>query len=279
MTDYSHVSREDLISRSKIPIEVVDTEDDIYHDMARVMLEEIKKNNASDKPTVLIVPVGPVYQYRRFVRLVNREKLNLKRLYIIGMDEYMVDRQNMVDITHPLSFRGFMDRELYDCLEPDLTVPPENRFFPEPGNESKIEGIIQQLGGVDIAMGGIGICGHIAFNEPPEPDECITDAQFSDLPTRVLKLSRETLTINSVTAMGGYIDGIPKYCVTVGMREILSARKIRFYLNREWQRGIVRKICLGGVTASVPASFFQQHPDALLTIASYVAEPPVGALR
>jgi len=62
-------------------------------------------------------------------------------------------------------------------------------------------------------------------------------------------------------------------------REILSARKLRFYMNREWHRGIIRKICLGPVTGHVPAGFFQTHPDALLTMAEHVTLPPSGLLR
>ena len=158
-------------------------------------------------------------------------------------------------------------------------MPRENRFFPEPGKEGEIQEAIDRLGGVDVSFGGVGINGHIAFNEPPELEEEITDQAFAALGTRTLSLTRETRTINAVTAANGYIDYIPRRCVTVGMREILAARKVRFYMNRTWQRGVVRKIALGPVTRFAPASFFQVHPDASLTIAAYVAEPPVGKLR
>ena len=57
----------------------------------------------------------------------------------------------------------------------------------------------------DCCFGGIGINGHLAFNEPPEPGEQISADAFAALPTRVLTLSRETRTINSVT-VGGEID-------------------------------------------------------------------------
>ncbi|HHV95314.1 MAG TPA: hypothetical protein GXX37_02375 [Clostridiaceae bacterium] len=171
-----------------------------------------------------------------------------------------------------------MERELYSKIDEELNIPVENRIFPEPGKEGFIWERICELGGVDISFGGIGINGHIAFNEPPEEGDNITDEEFKNLGTRVLMLSRETRTINAVTAAKGFIDAIPKWCITIGMKEILSARKIRFYMNRRWQCGIVRKILHGPVTAKVPASFFQEHPDAKLTIASYVAEQPIGEL-
>ena len=63
------------------------------------------------------------------------------------------------------------------------------------------------------------------------------------------------------------------------MREILEARKVRIYMNREWQCAIVRKILHGPVTASVPASLLQEHGDVRLTIAAAVARLPEPALR
>ena len=277
--DYRNVTAEELLKNSKIPLEILDTEDDIYHDMARVMFDEVAKNNAAGKPTAFIVPVGPVFQFRRFVRLASIYKLDCSKLHLFNMDEYMYNETDLIEKTHPLSFQGFMDRELYDKLEGVSFIPGENRHFPLPGREGEIQEKIDMLGGIDIAFGGIGIAGHIAFNEPPEDDETISDEEFAKLPSRVIRLNRESLTINSVTALGGYIDGIPKWSVTIGMKELLESRKMRFYMNRHWQKGIVRKACLGEVTSKVPASFMQRHPDARITITAEVALPPGGALR
>jgi len=272
---YERITRAELLINTKVPIRVVETEKDIYLDMATVMLEEIEANNACKKNTVFIVPVGPVGQYRVLAERVNARKIDLSRVYFINMDEYLDDNDQPVPPEHPLSFAAFMDREWYARVN----MPHENGTFPVPGREGDISVAIERLGGVDISFGGVGINGHIAFNEPPEDGDMISDEEFAQLPSRSLSLTRETRTINAVTAANGYIDYIPRRCVTVGMREILSARKVRFYMNRMWQKGIVRKIALGPVTRFAPASFFQKHPDALLTIASYVAEPPIGQLR
>lgn len=279
MEDYRNLSIDELLRRSKIPIEVLDTDDDIYYDMVRVMVEEIMKNNKTGKNTVFIVPVGPVFQYRRFARLANMWQLDCSNVYIFNMDEYLTDDKLWIPEDNPLSFRGFMKRELYDKLEGAAYIPEDHRFFPEPGNEDFIWDKIQELGGVDMALGGIGIKGHIAFNEALDPEVEMSNEEFRSLPTRILALTKETRTINSVTGLGGYIDAVPHYCITIGMKEILSARKIRFYMNREWQRGIVRKICLDEVSGHTPATFFQEHPDAKLCIASYVTPSPSGIIR
>ncbi len=272
---YERITRAELLANTKVPIRVVETEEDIYLDMATAMLEEIEANNAGKKNTVFIVPVGPVGQYRVLAERVNAKKTDLSRVYFINMDEYLDDNDQPIPPEHPLSFAAFMEREWYA----HVNMPRENGIFPVPGREEEISAVIGRLGGVDISFGGVGINGHIAFNEPPEEGEMISDEAFAQLPSRSLSLTRETRTINAVTAANGYIDYIPRRCVSVGMREILSARKIRFYMNRMWQKGIVRKIALGPVSRFAPASFFQTHPDALLTIASYVAEPPIGQLR
>lgn len=264
---------------SPIALEILDGEQDLYYDIALSMYEQIKENNEKGKNTVFICPVGPVGQYRKLARMVNNKKLNMKNVYIFQMDEYLDDNKQLIESNNPLSFCGFMKREFYDQVEDSLNVPEENRFFPIPGKEDSIWDTICELGGVDCAYGGIGINGHIAFNEPPEVGEIVTADEFKNRKTRILKITRETRTINSYTVARGCIDLIPEWCITIGMKEILSARKIRFYLNREWQCGIVRKILHGPVSPFVPASFFQEHPDVKLTISKIVAELPMCQLK
>jgi glucosamine-6-phosphate deaminase len=154
----------------------------------------------------------------------------------------------------------------------------ENRIFPRPKRCEEIQKPIDRRGGVDVCFGGIGINGHIAFNEPPEPGEEVSDAAFAALPTRCLSLTRETRTINSNT-VGGEISIIPHRAITVGMRECLSARKMRFYCNRPWQAAVVRRVLHGPITARCPASFLRTHADASITVAEYVAEMPEIRLR
>jgi glucosamine-6-phosphate deaminase len=202
----------------------------------------------------------------------------LRDVVVINMDEYLTDDDAWLPIDHPLSFRGFMDRKFYDLLDGSLAPPVENRVFPDPRNPGAIGDLIARRGGVDACFGGIGINGHIAFNEPPEPGEVPSVEQFAALPTRVLDLARETRTINAVT-VGGDIAVVPRRCVTVGMKEILAARKLRFYCNRPWQAGVVRRALHGPVTPACPASLMRLHADAVVSVAEYVAARPTVGLR
>jgi glucosamine-6-phosphate deaminase len=199
---------------------------------------------------------------------------------LVNMDEYLdATGTRFIPLDDPLSFRGHMQRHLWDRLDPALAPPENQRHFPDPLRPDATSALIARLGGVDVTFGGVGITGHLAFNDPPEPGEAIDTDAFADLPTRVVRLSRETLAINAVNAARGNIDRIPKLAVTVGMREILAARKVRLYMNRPWQCAIVRKLLHGPVTAAVPASLLQRHPDAHVTVTEDVTQLPEPILR
>ena len=130
-----------------------------------------------------------------------------------------------------------------------------------------------------MAWGGVGVNGHFAFNEPPEPGEACTNEEFMARPTRVLRISRETRTINAFMNCGGDLTGIPEYCITVGMKEIFMAKKVRMCMPRDWNAGALRKILHGEVTARVPCSLFQLHPDAKLYAAEVALASPVPEIR
>jgi glucosamine-6-phosphate deaminase len=186
------------------------------------------------------------------------------------MDEYLDEGKQWINIEHKLSFRGFMNREVYGKINPELLMAEEKRIFPDPNNLNHISEIINKLGGIDICFGGIGINGHLAFNEP----EDITPEEFAKRTTRVLEISRETRTINAVGDLNGAMDAMPKYCVTIGMKEILSAKKIRLYCFRDWHRAVIRQAAYSEVSAHFPVTLVQNHCDAIITINSNAAQQP-----
>ena len=251
---------------------------DVARRMADDMLAAVSSAQSEGRCPTLIVPVGPVDQYPVLAAEINRRRADWRDVMLINMDEYLDDEDQWIDIWHPLSFRGYMNRMFYELLEPSLAPRPENRVFPDPTAGAEMGRLIEGRGGVDACFGGIGINGHVAFNEPPEPGVVVSLDDFAALPTRALNLSRETRTINSVT-VGGEPAVIPRRAVTVGMREILASRRLRLYCNRPWQRGVVRRVLHGPMTPACPASLVRNHPDAHLTLAEFVAEVPDIRLR
>ena len=276
---YLSVQADDLGRDTSVRCRVYgDDMTEIAAHMADAIFDVVANVEAEGRRATLILPVGPVDQFPILADLINRGRHNWRDVMLINMDEYLTDDDRWINIEHPLSFRGYMNRKFYDLLEPSLAPRDENRVFPDPQKPEALQKMIDQRGGVDACFGGIGINGHMAFNEPPEPGETVSADQFASLPTRALTLSRETRTINSVT-VGGEISIVPHRAVTVGMKEILDSQRLRFYCNRLWQRSVVRQVLHGPLTSACPASLLRTHPDAELTVARYVAELPDIGLR
>ena len=261
--EYYYYNREQLLAAPKLPITVMADNATVFQTMAREMADEIRRKNALGEKTVFICPVGPVGQYPYFVEMVN--------VWFLNMDEYLTDEKEWIGKDHRLSFRGFMDRTVYTKIRPDLVMPESQRVFPDPKDPENMWRTIQALGGVDICFGGIGINGHVAFNEAQDE---LTPDQFRALPTRVLEISRETRTANAIGDLNGAVDDMPRWCVTIGMKEIYSARKIRLGCFRDWHRAVARHAAYGSVSAHFPVTLLQEHPDALLRITEFVANLP-----
>ena len=267
--EYYTYTKEELLNKgAKLPVIVMEDNAAVFQSMAEEMAEEIKKNNAEGKKTVFICPVGPVGQYPYFVEMVNQEKISLKNVWFINMDEYLDDDKKWVPETHPLSFRGFMNRTVYSKIAPELVMPEEQRVFPDPENVEYIPQLIEKLGGVDICFGGIGINGHVAFNEA---DASLSNEEFLAQKTRVLDITKETRTANAIGDFNGALEDMPKYGVTIGIYEIAHARKIRLGCFRNWHRAVVRRTAYGEATSDFPVSLLTNHQDINLKITEFVA--------
>jgi len=277
--DINLIKKEDLGKGSNIILNVCETEVDMYWKVAIEVLETIEENNKKNEPTLMVVPYGPLGPYSRIVYLVNKYGVSLKNCTFINMDEYVTDDGKYIDKDHPLSFRGGMDRIFYSRIKDELNVLPENRYFPDPDDLGKPMELIEKFGKLDMVFGGVGINGHYAFNEPPEEGENVTNEEFLNRTTRILEVSRETRTINCFMNCGGDVNSIPKKCITVGMKEMFMANKVRMCMPRDWNAGALRKILHGEVTAKVPCSLFQNHKDAMLYAAEVALSSPTPEIR
>ncbi|GAB4366212.1 MAG: glucosamine-6-phosphate isomerase [Spirochaetales bacterium] len=267
-----------------LPVEVVETDIDLYYRIAFALYHLIETQNRKGSPTAVILPVGPVFQYRRFVWLQRERPLDLRNATFFFMDEYLNETGDWVEEDSPLSFRGFIRRELLTPLQ-DSSLPKEARLteeqilFPDPKNLSGFDARYEETGGADICFAGIGITGHLAFNEPPLPGTSLTSEEFCNLPSRIVTLAPETIAINSNTALRGAMDCIPRQAVTIGFRQILKARRIRIYCNRPWQSAVVRRALFDPASPQFPVTLVRKHPDVRLIITAEVAEKPSFGLR
>ena len=232
--EYYQYNAEEILSKGpKFPLIIMKDNAEVFKSMADEMADTIVEHNAKGEKTVFICPVGPVGQYPYFVDRVNSEKISLKNVWFINMDEYLDDNKEW-----------------------------------DPKNPGHIPEVIGQLGGVDICFGGIGINGHVAFNEA---DGSLSNEEFLAQQTRVLKITPETRTANAIGDFNGALEDMPHYCITIGINEISHARKIRLGCFRNWHRAVVRRAVYGEQTSEFPVSLLQNHSDINLKITEFVA--------
>lgn len=275
------LSVDELARRARIPFRLLPDIPSLISHFARSVADEIVNANLRDQPVRLILPVGPVAQYPILVEITNREHISWKNVHVFQMDEFLDWQGRPIPLTHPLSFEGFMKRELYSRIDPDLRILETQCHFPHPFRIDEISARIQALGGIDAFYGGIGYHGHVAFNEP-----CISrwnsvsvEEMRASL-TRVVSLGSDSIVVQSIHSAGGNPEVIPPMAVTLGMGDILASRKIRLYCAAgERHRAVFRRAVAGEVTASYPATLVQGHPDAEVLTSESAAQPIFIGLR
>lgn len=242
--------------------------------MAAHLLADYRAALAAGRDCVgMIVPVGPVGQYPLLADRARAAGVPLDRLTLFVMDEYLTDEGAWIPEHDPLSFRAHIRRNLLEHLPEEMR--PEV-VVPDPADPGAVGRRIAEIGGLDASYAGVGITGHLAFNEPMPG--CDNPDYFADLPTRIVPLLPETRLINSVTASRGNLARIPRMAVTVGMREILQAKRLRIFMNRHWQCAAIRRLGFGPITAAFPASLAQTHDNWSLHLVEEVLNPPEPVL-
>ena len=271
--DILTVGPDELVRASGVPLEIVGDDGALSDRFADEMAGEIQHNNRLGSPTSLILPVGPRGGYPIFVDRVGEKSIDLSRTTFFFMDEYVDEGGRYIPKDHPLSFRGFVRANLLDPLSGHPGFDPARVRFPDPEDPGRYGRLMQEAGGIDLALAGVGIDGHVAFNEP-EP--ALSAQEFSQLTTRIVSLTPETRTVNAAMEAGGAIDLIPRRAVTVGMAEILSARRVVVFMNRGWQRAVVRRFLFGEVTARFPVSVLKRHAGLSAVITEEVSGLPLA---
>ena len=256
------LSPEEVAAKAGARLRVCESLDELHHTFARDIADEIKERNARNEPTSLILPVGPVGQYPFFAEMVKSESISLADCRFFFMDENCDDEGKAVPASHPLSFRGEARRELLDRLDPKCGLAPDRVVFPDEDNIDRLPVMIEEAGGIDTCYGGIGLHGHIAFNEP-EPG-------VGESGPRRVRLNDFTVTVNSIRAhVGGNLECWPREAYTLGMRQCLGTRRIRLFCRNgialDWANTVLRLALFGEPGDDYPVTHIRSHGDYLIT--------------
>ena len=257
-----------------VDFRVVDTDEDVFRTMAEDMIEAIQVSTEGGKKAIHVWPGGPSGQYPYLVDMINAQRIDLKNVIFLHMDEYINDDKTRIPLSHPISFGGQIDKMFFDRIDPELNVPDNQKIYLYPGAEKWIPDFIAENGGIYSFFGGFGINGHIALNEPPETDTELEE--YLKLPIRIGKVAEASRTAEIMKSMGGVSEGVPHLCITLGMKEIMAAKILRMYAFRDWHRGVVRQALHGPISPNFPCSLIRLHSDARVVVSKLVTEKPIG---
>lgn len=181
--------------------------------------------------------------YAEVVSLALKLKISFKQVTSFNLDEYLG-----ITYSDPHSFHYYMNQELFSKLDFDL----KKTFFPQLPGEV-FEHLIMEKGGIDFQFLGLGINGHIGFNEP--------GSSFSSV-TRSVQLTDATKKQNAGSFKGSQI---PASAVTMGLSTISAAKKCMLVVTGENKAQILFD-CLQNIDEHFPASLLQRHPQCELYV-------------
>lgn len=247
--------------------------DELHQHFAGSLITLIQKNNQKPQNTNLILPVGPVGQYPFFVEMVNKQSVSLRNCVFFFMDEYADSPATTISESHPLSFR-YQTKWMWESIRPELRPERQNIVFPGPDNIDVLPSLIADQGGIDVCYGGIGIHGHIAFNEPE------AGVRYSSC--RLVRLNDFTITMNAIrSGVGGDLENFPRHAWTLGLKECLSAGRIELYCRNDspvldWANTVLRLAVLGTPGDDYPVTWIRAHPRwQVITDRRTAAQPRV----
>ncbi len=261
----------------KIPFRLVQDSAAMGRLMARELIDLIAENNRLGRQTNAIIPCGPSCWYEPFTSLVNQEHVSLENLVVFHMDECLDWQGRELPRSHPYSFRGFMERSFYGPVVPELQVPEQNRNWLSSHNVDEIR---EKIAGValDITYGGWGQDGHVAYNQSRR--SLYSPLSLEDLRSssaRIQDNNPDTIIALAQRTFGSAYQFVPPMSVTLGMKECLSAGKIRLFSDTgSWKQTALRVGLFSPPTAEYPLTLLQEHPDALLTATVDTARHPVS---
>lgn len=225
-------------------LRIFDTPDEAALALARRIAEAVGRNPRA----VLGLPTGrsPVAAYAALRRMHRERQIDLSGITTFNLDEFAG-----VDASHPGSFRRFMDVHLFS----GVNVSPDRVNFlngaaPDLDAEcERYESAIEDAGGIDLQIVGIGTNGHIGFNEPGDV-----------LVSRTHRVALHEVTRRENAALfGGNPADVPREALSMGMGTILRAAQIVLIATGARKARCIERAVRGPLTTRMPASFLQTH--------------------
>ena len=222
---------------------------DSYEKLSRQAANIISAQVIIKPDCVLGLATGssPIGTYKQLINWYEKGDIDFSNIISVNLDEYVG-----LNGDNDQSYRYFMNNNFFN----HINIKKENTFVPNGCAEDLnaecevYDAKIKELGGIDLQLLGIGLDGHIGFNEPD--DSFIKN-------THVVDLHESTIEANS--RFFASRDEVPTQAVTMGMVSIMQAKKILLIANGQNKKEILEKAFFGPITPQIPASILQLHPD------------------
>lgn len=222
---------------------------DSYEKLSRLAADIIASQVILKPECVLGLATGssPLGTYANLAEKCAKGELDFSSVTSVNLDEY-------VGLTKDddQSYRYFMDTNLFSHINicPEKTHVPNGCAQDLAKEGERYDNLIASLGGIDLQLLGIGLDGHIGFNEPDE---------FFTKETHAVTLDPSTIEANA--RFFASKDDVPTQAITMGMMSIMQAKKVLLIANGKNKKDILDKAFTGPITPKVPASILQLHPD------------------
>lgn len=223
-----------------------------YQELSRAAANLISAQIILKPDCVLGLATGssPVGTYQQLIEWYKKGDLDFSQVRTVNLDEY-------VGLTpdHDQSYAYFMRDNLFNHVNIDLsrTNIPDGTNPDGAAECARYDKVIQDLGGIDLQLLGLGVNGHIGFNEPADHFSC---------GTQQIELTQSTRDANK--RFFASIDEVPTHARTMGVRDILQARRVVMVASGENKAQAVKAAFFGPITPMMPASILQYHPDFTL---------------
>jgi glucosamine-6-phosphate deaminase len=232
-------------------LHIIDSAEAVSRAAAAAIADQIRSNGDS----VLLLPTGQTMLavYADFVTLVHSEQLNLRHVRTFNLDEFYG-----LPPGHPGSYHRYMQQYLFDHVPiAAANIDLINSAAADIASEcARYEANINAVGGIDLAVLGIGVNGHIGFNEP--------GSDFASR-TRLVSLREESRVANA-SRFNGAIAQVPRQAVTVGIATIMEARHILLIATGASKAQAIHAMLHGPVTTTLPASALRRHGHVTVLI-------------
>lgn len=194
----------------------------------------------------------PVKTYQELIKRYKEGRIDFSQVRTFNLDEYY----GLLP-SHPQSYHYFMQEQLFR----HVNIRPENIHVPIGTPDDVLaycqeyERLIAEFGGIDLQLLGIGINGHIGFNEPADELEPYTHH---------VQLTEETIQANA--RFFDSVDEVPRQAITMGMSTIMSARRILLLAEGDSKAAIIKQLFEAGITTRLPASLLRLHSDVTVLV-------------